>query len=424
MINIKAKVAMGRIINNNKTEDVDRTFKDLCCDIYQGEYVLVLGGDVVLKPQYADGNSQDYVKSEFRKANGGQEMNKWTLSNFLKTEWEYDLDEISGDLVALLSTRCFRVVLTTTFDGYVEAVMRHVYGKELRVRNVYDKADTGAFFPSGEFAVVPPTLYYVFGKADSRFDYVFSENDAIKVIATRWLGENRPTDLIKYMSGKKVLAIGCKFDDWYFRVFWYCLRQNFENLAGDVAISLQEESESDRKLAGYLERINVGNKGESKRFVHELSSLLNDPVANVYDKFYNSLRAGGVFISYASEDFPIVCQIYGVLVKAGVPVWFDNAELRGGDQYDKRIGNAIGQCKVFMPILSKQVKGDLTQGRWRYYKNVEWEAIRDNKQSRVVPVTLQGFDIKTDRELLPETFRDKSVVSWSQEGERGVLSAL
>ena len=119
-----------------------------------------------------------------------------------------------------------------------------------------------------------------------------------------------------------------------------------------------------------------------------------------------------------------MCQIYGVLVKAGVPVWFDNAELRGGDQYDKRIGDAIRQCKVFMPILSAQVKGDLVQNRWRYYKNVEWEAIRDNKQSRVVPVTLQGFDIKTDRELLPETFRDKSVVSWSQEGERGVLSAL
>lgn len=421
---------MGRIVNNNRSEDNSRTLTDLCCDIYEGEYVLVLGGDVVLKPEYAGGNSHDYIIGEFRKEYPGNDLtsspkqNKNRIRAFLQDAWKYDIEEVSDDLVSLLSTRCFRIVLTTTFDAYIETVLRRIYGDELRVMNIYDPSDANAFVSASEFNSIPPTLYYVFGKAESKYDYVFSENDAIKVIS-RWMSKDAPRGLINYLNSKRILAIGCKFDDWYFRFFWFCLRQDVENLEGDVAISLQTDiSESDKKLAEYLKRINVGNKGNARNFIKEISCQLNDPAKNVYEKYRSKLRSGGVFISYASEDFYVVCQIYSVLASAGINVWFDKHSLAGGDHYDPRILNAIAECKVFIPILSRQTGYDIDNGVWRYYKDIEWQAVEDNKQCRILPMTLYGFDIRTKGGVLPVSFKSVTVLNWAEKGKEGILDAV
>jgi hypothetical protein len=40
---------------------------------------------------------------------------------------------------------------------------------------------------------------------------------------------------------------------------------------------------------------------------------------------------GAVFLSYASEDTPAVQRIADTLRAAGIEVWFDKSELRGGD---------------------------------------------------------------------------------------------
>ena len=420
---------MGRIVNK-RVEDRSQMFSDICCDIYSGEYVLVLGGDVVLKTDYAEGNSQKYILDDFRKDFGGPDLTmgpqqyKNKIKKFLSEDWSYDLGEVSDDLISLLSTKCFRLVLTTSFDGYLESAMRKVFGDELRVMNIYNPADLKSFAVGSEYGTVPPTLFYAFGKAESEYDFVLSENDAIKLIS-RWLGNDAPTGLIEYMKDKKILAAGCKFDDWYFRFFWYCLRQDFENLSGDVAISLQtDSSESDRKLAAYLSKINVENKGNSREFVAELSRRLANPAVSVYDKFRHNLQRGGVFISYASEDFPIVCQVFSALLEAGFRVWFDRRELTGGAQYDTRISNAIRECRIFVPILSRQTKIDLTSGNSRYYKDVEWNEVRDNKDCVIIPVQLHGFEIGKDRDLLPEIFRRSSVVDWAAEGKEGIVKAV
>ena len=48
-------------------------------------------------------------------------------------------EDVSKDLMALLETRLFTTVLTTTTDGYLEATMRKVCVNELKVINIYVK---------------------------------------------------------------------------------------------------------------------------------------------------------------------------------------------------------------------------------------------------------------------------------------------
>jgi hypothetical protein len=44
--------------------------------------------------------------------------------------------------------------------------------------------------------------------------------------------------------------------------------------------------------------------------------------------------AGAVFLSYASQDSEAAKRICEALRVAGVEVWFDQSELRGGDAWD------------------------------------------------------------------------------------------
>ncbi len=47
--------------------------------------------------------------------------------------------------------------------------------------------------------------------------------------------------------------------------------------------------------------------------------------------------AGAIFLSYASQDAAAAKCICEALQSAGLEVWFDQSELRGGDAWDAKI---------------------------------------------------------------------------------------
>jgi TIR domain len=57
-----------------------------------------------------------------------------------------------------------------------------------------------------------------------------------------------------------------------------------------------------------------------------------------------------VFLSYASEDAEAAQRICDALRAAGIEVWFDQSELRGGDAWDRQIRKQIHDCALFIPI--------------------------------------------------------------------------
>src|SRR3954471_4005793 len=74
-----------------------------------------------------------------------------------------------------------------------------------------------------------------------------------------------------------------------------------------------------------------------------------------------------VFLSYASQDADAARRICEALRGAGVEVWFDQSELRGGDAWDAKIRKQIKECALFVPIISAN-----TQARSEGYFRVEW----------------------------------------------------
>jgi hypothetical protein len=59
-----------------------------------------------------------------------------------------------------------------------------------------------------------------------------------------------------------------------------------------------------------------------------------------------------VFLSYASQDAEAAKRICDSLRAAGIEVWFDQSELRGGDVWDRQIRQQIHDCRLFIAVVS------------------------------------------------------------------------
>jgi len=71
-----------------------------------------------------------------------------------------------------------------------------------------------------------------------------------------------------------------------------------------------------------------------------------------------------VFLSYASQDVEAAQSLCNALRSAGIEVWFDQSELRGGDAWDVSIRRQIKSCALFIPMISNNThtRGEGTSG--------------------------------------------------------------
>ena len=123
-----------------------------------------------------------------------------------------------------------------------------------------------------------------------------------------------------------------------------------------------------------------------------------------------SAGSGAVFLSYASEDSGTASSIADAFASAGVEVWFDKSELRGGDAWDQKIRRQIRECRLFIPIVSAH-----TQQRPEGYFRLEWKLAVDRSHlmatelAYLIPVVID--DVSDAEALVPDRFRE---VQWTR----------
>ena len=117
-----------------------------------------------------------------------------------------------------------------------------------------------------------------------------------------------------------------------------------------------------------------------------------------------------VFLSYASQDAEAAKRVCDALRAAGIEVWFDQSELRGGDAWDVAIRRQIKTCALFIPVISRN-----THARDEGYFRLEWKLAVDRShlmsgnRAFLVPVAID--DTPDSDEGVPEQFRE---VQWSR----------
>jgi len=118
--------------------------------------------------------------------------------------------------------------------------------------------------------------------------------------------------------------------------------------------------------------------------------------------------SSAVFVSHASEDDAAALRIAAALRAAGIEVWLDRSELKGGDAWDHSIRQQLRECALFMPVISRH-----TTRRPEAYFRLEWHLAEQRtllmarSKAFIVPVCI---DDTTEVEAeVPESFR---AVQW------------
>ena len=121
-------------------------------------------------------------------------------------------------------------------------------------------------------------------------------------------------------------------------------------------------------------------------------------------------QTGAVFLSYASQDADAAQRICAALRAAGIEVWFDQSELRGGDAWDRQIRKQIHDCALFVPVISAH-----SDARREGYFRREWKLAADRTADMaedvpfLLPVVVDSTPDATAR--VPDRFRE---VQWSR----------
>ena len=131
------------------------------------------------------------------------------------------------------------------------------------------------------------------------------------------------------------------------------------------------------------------------------SRLRGDPVTEA---------SRAVFLSYASQDAEPAQRICEALRAAGIEVWLDQSELRGGDAWDLKIRQQIRDCALFVPIISVN-----TASRLEGYFRLEWKLAVDRshlmaaEKPFLLPVVVDAT--QESNAHAPDRFRE---VQWTR----------
>jgi len=113
-----------------------------------------------------------------------------------------------------------------------------------------------------------------------------------------------------------------------------------------------------------------------------------------------------IFLSYASQDADAARRVCEALRAAGLEVWFDQSELRGGDAWDASIRKQVKECALFVPLVSANTDAR-SEGYFRREWNLAVGRMLDmaDDQAFLLPVVIDGTAEATAR--VPDRFRER-----------------
>ncbi len=119
-----------------------------------------------------------------------------------------------------------------------------------------------------------------------------------------------------------------------------------------------------------------------------------------------SESAKAIFLSYASQDAEAARRICEALRAAGLEVWFDQSELRGGDAWDAAIRKQVKECALFVPLISANTDAR-SEGYFRREWNLAVNRMLDmaDDQAFLLPVVIDDTPEAAAR--VPDRFRER-----------------
>ena len=327
---------------------------------------------------------------------------------------------IPAPLLQLAQIRPFRLFVSTTLDPFLQQALDEVrFGGQPRTR-VYAYAPNAVQdLDQSVDEMDRPAVFHLFGRLSAVPEYAVTEEDTLELVHALQSETRRPGRLFDELDRRQLLLLGGGFPDWLARFFLRTSRrERLWLVRGRTDVVADARMRDDPSLVAFLKhfssRTRISSQG-AVEFVDELhrrwterhpvqEAAAEEPERGLGTGSPLEMVPGSVFLSYASEDRPVVEALKTELESAGVDVWFDRDALEGGDDYERKIRRNIESCSLFVPILTRH---SLTSRR-RFFR-LEWDwadrvAVQAPPNLRFI-VPLVAGDVAPDDPALPDRFR-------------------
>jgi hypothetical protein len=323
---------------------------------------------------------------------------------------------IPPPLLQLAEIRPLKLFVTTTLDPLLQQALDQVrFGGEPRTRVFAFSPNAVQDLDEAVTDMDRPAVFHLFGRLSAVPEYAVTEEDTLEIVHALQSESRRPNRLFDELDRRQLLLLGGGFPDWLARFFLRTSRrERLWLVRGRTDVVADARMRDDLSLVAFLKhfssRTRISSQG-AVEFVDELhrrwterhppQAVSEEPIRA---RSPQEMEPGAVFLSYASEDRPLVEALKEELEQAGVDVWFDRDALEGGDEYERKIRRNIESCSLFVPILSRH---SLTSRR-RFFR-LEWDwaervAVQAPPNQRFI-VPLAVGDVAPDDPALPERFR-------------------
>ena len=319
----------------------------------------------------------------------------------------------------------FSLFVTTTPDDLLaRAIDAERYGGMAKTEHI-------VFAPklaSGTLSDLPEVrssgytaVCYLFGKTSpSPFVFAIHDEDTLEFMHNLQInaGESMKR-LFSELRQQSLLLIGCNFADWLSRLF--IRLSNVQRLADNRSkheFLIEASADSNGSLTLFLERFSPDTwvfPGSAREFVAELARRWQEKHPRSAARSDEGTAAvpalpradDTIFVSYSRTDLAAARRLFAGLQDIGADVaWFDKSELKPGDDWDRKIRNAINGCYLFLPLVSAN-----TETREEGFFREEWTLAGERTrriQGRkfIIPVVVdRDYDGNAGRyQLVPESF--------------------
>jgi len=287
----------------------------------------------------------------------------WKIYSKIKQILEKRQLTVPEPLHKLAAITDFKLFVSTTFDSLlVKALDLERFGGASGTKRIaFSIHSPLQDLPSEVRRLEAPHVFQVFGDLSSSADYAVTDEDTLEFIHALQSEANQPKILFDELKHAPLLFVGCSFPDWLSRFLVRTLANRRLLPPEGARFIVDRRVRSELSLALFLRRCKteIDPAGDPVAFVSELHRRWlelrrQDRPQQPERQAAVKMRAGAIFLSFASENRDAARNLKGTLEDAGLDVWLDESDIPPGAAWDLEIQANIRRCSLFLPLLSQQ----------------------------------------------------------------------
>jgi len=154
----------------------------------------------------------------------------------------------------------------------------------------------------------------------------------------------------------------------------------------------------------------------------QLPDIDSQPTSSVIARIKTTSRSLNVFLCHASEDKPIVRELYGLLIEDSIDAWLDEEKILPGQDWDLEIERAVKKADAVIVCLSKTAVSK--EGYIQKELNFVLEKAREKPKGTIFIIPIRLDDCKVPESLIPWQYVDYFPTSKKEWAHQRLFSSL